>query len=309
MTEVDIAVAGGGLSGLTAGLQAARLGRQCTVLTGDVPGGLLLSIESVQGLPGHAEGIAGYDLCPMTQEQAMEAGAQCITGEVVSLAPDDASWRVETSAGPYRARSVIVASGCRLKTLGIPGEERLRGKGVSHCASCDAPLLRNRTVAVVGGGDAACQEALTLAVHAAYVHLLHRGAALRAQDFWRRRVSARRNVIAHPNSLVDEIVGEQAVRALRVRDAAGGTASELLVDAVFVYVGLAPNTEFLSELLPLDAKGRLPVDDSLRCSRRGLFAAGSVRAGSCGQALGAASDGVRAAFAAHRFLGDGAWPN
>lgn len=238
----------------------------------------------------------------------MDAGAQCIAGEVVSLAPGDGCWRIEASEGPHRARSVILASGCHLKTLGIPGEERLRGKGVSHCASCDAPLLRNRTVAVIGSGDAACQEALTLAAHAAQVHLLHLGAALRAQDRWQRRIKTQRNVVLHPNSLVDEIVGEQAVRALRVRDAVDGTAAELFVDAVFIYVGLAPNTRFLGDLLPLDAEGRLPADGSLRCARRGLFAAGSVRAGSCGQAVGAASDGVRAAFAAHRFLDDGAWP-
>ncbi len=315
MTEVDIAVVGGGIAGLGAALQAACLGRRCAAFTGGVPGGLLLSIESIQGLPGHPEGIAGYELCPMTQEQAMDAGAQCLPDEAAALVPTGNGWIVRGVAGSergaessVRARCVILAPGSRLRELDVPGEQRLAGKGVSHCASCDAPLLRGRAVAVVGGGDAACQEALTLAAHAAEVHLLVRGAALRAQAVWQARIQAQRKIVCHLQVRVEAILGDATVRALDLSGAHADGMSELAVDAVFVYAGLTPNTAFLDGVAPLDAQGRIIVDATLRSPVRGLLAAGNARAGACGQATGAAADGQAAAWAAHRFLENDAWP-
>lgn len=295
-------VVGGGLAALSAALQAARLGRSCTVFTGPTPGGMLLSIESIQGLPGHPDGIAGYDLGPMTQEAAMDAGAECITADADRLERDGEHWIVHSADGVVKAPAVILASGGRLRTLGIPGEEQLFGKGVSHCASCDAPLLRNRPVAVVGGGDAACQEALTLADHASQVHLLVRGAALGAQKFWQDRVAAQRKIAVRFGVTLEAILGEQAVRAVRL---AGG--EEVAVDAVFVFAGVVPNTAFLDDTVPLDASGRIVVDAMLRTPVPGLLAAGCVRAGSSGQAACAAADGIAAAFTSHQYLNSGRW--
>ncbi|HWP10646.1 MAG TPA: FAD-dependent oxidoreductase [Ramlibacter sp.] len=303
MNDTEIAVIGGGLAGLSAALQAARLGRRSTVFGGVAAGGLLLSIESIQGLPGHPEGIAGYDLGPMTLEAAMDAGAESVAAEAGKLERDDGHWVVRSAEGSVKAPVVILACGGHLRTLGVPGEERLAGKGVSHCASCDGPLLRNRAVAVVGGGDAACQEALTLAAHASEVHLLVRGAALRAQKVWRDRVAGQGKIAVRFGAAVEEVLGDEAVRGVRL---AGG--GELAVDAVFVYAGLVPNTSFLADKALLDADGFIVVDEMLRTSLPGLLGAGYARAGNSGQAACAAADGIAAAIAAHRYLDSAHWP-
>lgn len=288
---------GGGLAGLNAALQAARLGLVCTAFAGATPGGLLLSIDSVQGLAEHPEGIPGYDLGPMTLEAAMDAGARCIGEEAEHIERDGDRWRVAGGGQQLRARALVLATGSTLRALGVPGEARLAGKGVSHCASCDAPLLRGREVAVVGGGDAACQEALTLDAQASRVHLLVRGGALRAQAAWRDRVAAQANIAPRFGVQVDEVVGDSAVTGLRLDN------GELLpVQALFVYAGLVPRSALLRGLVELDATGHVRVDDHLRTSAPGVFAAGSVRTGSSGQAAQALSDGVAAAQATHDFL-------
>jgi thioredoxin reductase (NADPH) len=303
LNEVDIVVVGGGLAALCAGLQAARLGLRCTVFAGPSPGGLLLGIESIQGLPGHPDGIAGYELGPMTQEAAMDAGAECIAAQADQLQREGEQWIVRSADGTVQAQAVILASGGRLRTLGVPGEERLFGKGVSHCASCDAPLLRNRPVAVVGGGDAACQEALTLAAHASEVHLLVRGGALRAQKIWRDRVAAQHKIAVRCGVTVQEIRGEAAVGSVRL-----SSGDELAIDAIFVYAGLVPNTALVTDTVPLDGDGRVVVDAMLRTPAIGLLAAGYVRAGNSGQAACAAADGIAAALTAARYLDGGRWP-
>src|SRR4029079_14428979 len=180
-TEYDVVIAGGGVAGLTAALASPRAGRKTHVLTGQALGGQLISIERIDGYPGFPDGVAGYDLGPIIQEQAAGAGAEFAVSEATALIADGERWRVTTDQGDILSRAVVIATGTTLKTLGIPGEEELRGKGVSHCASCDAPLLRGRTVGVVGGGDSALQEALTLAQHVARVIVFHRGSAFSAQ--------------------------------------------------------------------------------------------------------------------------------
>lgn len=297
MTEIDIAVVGGGLAGLNAALTAAQLGRRTTVFCGAAPGGLLLSIEAIQGLPEHPDGVPGYDIGPMTQEAAMDAGAECLSAEVESVTRDGDRWLLRSAEGNVRARTVILAPGSELRHLGVPGEEAYTGKGVSHCASCDAPMLRGRAVAVVGGGDAACQEALTIAQFAAQVHLLVRGTALRARPEWQQRIAAQAKITPRFGAVVEEVLGEAAVTVVRL---AGGET--LPVDAVFVYAGLVPHTAWLGDLVPLQADGRIAVDPELQTPVAGLFAAGTARAGSSGQAAQAQADGVAAAQAAHRHL-------
>lgn len=309
MSEVDIAVVGGGLAGLSAALQAARLGRRCAAFTGEVAGGQLLSIESIQGLSGHPEGIPGYDLLPMTQEQVMDAGVECLPETAAAVAREGDAWVVRGATAAVRARCVILAPGSRLRELGVAGEREFAGRGVSHCASCDAPLLRGRVVAVVGGGDAACQEALTLAAHAAKVHLLVRGAALRAQSWWQQRVAAQRNIERHLRTTVEAFGGDDALRAVHLRRTGdGGGASELAVDGAFVYAGQVPETAFLGGVAPLDAEGRIVVNAALRSPVPGLLGAGNARGGNSGQAAAAAADGLAAAWAAHRYLGGERWP-
>lgn len=301
--DVDIAVAGGGLAGLTAGMFAARLGHTTTILTGLAPGGLLLSIEQIEGMPGFPEGVPGYELCPMAQESAEEAGAGFAMAEAEGLERDGDRWVVHSAEGDVRARSVILATGSHLRTLGVPGEQELMGSGVSHCASCDAPLLRDKVAVVVGGGDSGLQEALTLAGSVAQVIVLERGDAPTAQETYQRRVREHPAIEVRPNSEVTEIIGDGRVTGVRTSD------GEIACDAVFVYVGLDPNTDFLAGGLTLDDEGRIPTDSRLRTELPGVLAAGDLRSDTLFQAASAAGDGAAAAKAAHRYLSDGIWRN
>jgi thioredoxin reductase (NADPH) len=305
--EFDVAIAGGGIAGMTAGLTCARLGRRTVVLTGDVLGGQLVSIEKIEGFPGFPDGVPGYDLCPMMQEQAVASGAEVMMNGLERIDSQDGNWRVTTVEGDILARAVILATGSTLKKLDVPGEERLTGKGVSHCASCDAPLLRDRIVAVVGGGDSAMQEALTLAEFAAKVIILHRGEALTGQACYRDRVSAHQKIDIRFNTVVNEIFGEAAVTGLRTHNASIGVRSDLEVAAVFAYVGLQPNTAFLQDRINLDPAGGIPTDRRMRTRLIGVCAAGNVRCQSPYRAVSAAGDGASAAVAIDRYLADGSW--
>jgi thioredoxin reductase (NADPH) len=316
--EYDILVIGGGIAGLTAGLTAARAGHTTYVLTGPALGGLLLSIERIDGYPGFPDGVPGYDLCPMIQEQAVAAGAEFSAAQATQLHREDGHWRVAAGQDEVRGRAIVIATGATLKTLGVPGETRLYGKGVSHCASCDAPLLRGRTVAVVGGGDSALQEALTLAQHASRVIIVHRGTGFSAQAAYRQPVQEQSKIEVRFGTIVEEVVGDGAVTGVRTRTSDGATGL-VEVTALFVYVGLEPATGWLDGVLERDSSGRIPVDDGMRTRVPGLLAAGTVRSGSAGRAAAAAGDGAAAAVSADRYLstgtpwrrslGDGTWLN
>jgi thioredoxin reductase (NADPH) len=307
--EFDVVVVGCGIAGLNAGLASARRGRRTLVLAGGMLGGQLLSINRIDGFPGFPDGIPGYDLCPIAQEQAVAAGAEFAATDLTSLAPHEERWRLATASGEdYVARGVVLATGAELRELGVPGEARLRGKGVSHCASCDAPLLRDRVVGVVGGGDSAAQEALTLADAVARVVLLHRGDALSAQAAYRDRIVQHPKVEIRFNTVVEEIVGEASVTGLRMRDRVTGAGGNLDLAGVFIYIGMQPNTGFLDGKITLDAEGRIETDPAMRTSRRGLCAAGAVRSGWLGRAVISAGEGAAAALAIDRYLDDGRWP-
>lgn len=303
----EFIIAGGGIAGLSAGLTAAGLGRTTLVLTGDVLGGNLVGIDSIEGYPGYPDGVAGYELCPAIQEQAAAAGAEIAMTEVTGIEADGDGWRVQTTAGAHQARAVILATGTALREIEVPGAARLWGRGVSHCASCDAPLLRGQPVAVVGGGDSALQEALTLAAAASRVTVLVRGAALTAAAVFRARAEAHPGIELRFNTAVEEILGDHVVSGVRIGDAASGGAEDLAVAGVFVYIGMRPNTAYLDAATALDATGRVTVDAAMRTARPGLLAAGTVRAGAAGRAAAAAGDGVTAAIAAAGYLADGTW--
>jgi thioredoxin reductase (NADPH) len=306
-TEFDVVIAGGGIAGMTAAVTAARLGRKTLVLTGDAPGGQLMSIEKIEGYPGFPDGVPGYDLCPMLQDQAAAAGAEFMMTGLQRLDAQDGQWRVTGGEGDVLARAVIVATGSSLKKLDIPGEQRLTGNGVSECASCDAPLLRDRTVAVVGGGDSAMQEALTLAAFASKVIILQCGDVLTGQASYRDRVTAHPKIDIRFNTAVTEILGEAKVTGLRTRQSSEGAVADLEVDAVFAYVGLQPNTAVLQDRLRLDLAGQIPTDGWMRSELAGVCAAGTVRGRSPGRAVSAAGDGASAAVAVDRYLTDGSW--
>ncbi len=305
--EFEIVVIGGGIAGLSAALTAARLSRSTLVLTGTTLGGHLVTIERIDGYPGFPDGVPGYDLCPMAQEQAMAAGAEFAAANVTRIQRSGDAWHVTAEGEDCTARAVILASGTRLRDLGVPGEDALRGHGVSQCASCDAPLLRDQQVVVAGGGDSALQEALTLAAHCSAVTIVHHGPQYTAQPAYRGQVEAQSKIATVPQSEIVAILGEGAVTGVRIRDLLAGTESERECAAAFVFVGLAPNTGFIGDRSVLDSAGYVTTDLALRTQSPGLLAAGTVRAGAAGRAAAASGDGATAAIAAERFLATGDW--
>jgi thioredoxin reductase (NADPH) len=308
MEDFEIIVVGAGAAGLTAGFWASRNGRSTVVLTGETIGGQLLSIGNIEDFPGFPEGIPGYELGPRLEEQATNAGAQLRSSVANGLQPlSDGRLRVSTPEGDLRAPAVIIATGSRFKALGVPGEERLRGRGVSHCATCDAPMLRGKTAGVVGGGDSALLEALELAEHAKEVILFHRGEFLDAQHAYQERARGNSAVVMRYQTIVDEIIGDNAVEGVMTRRTDTGETERVDVGAVFVYIGMEPQTIFLQDLLELDKTGRIVTDGSLRTTLRGVFAAGDARGGSEPQAAVAAGEGALAAVTAHRYLTNGGW--
>jgi thioredoxin reductase (NADPH) len=307
-TKRDVVVVGAGLAGSTAALFAARHGLSTLVVdAGLVPGGQLFNIARIEDYPGFPQGVAGYDLCPMLQEQAATAGAEFRPGAVEALAPTETGWAVTCAGEAIDARAVIVATGATPRRLGIPGEERLLGHGISHCASCDGPIYRERAVAVIGGGDSALLETLELADHVASVMVFVRGSALRGQRTYVDRVEAAGNVTVVYDTVVEEILGEEAVSGIRTRNAATGETAEVEVAAVFPYVGSDPQTALLAPHVELYPDGRVPTDVSMRTSRPGLLVAGEARSDSAAQAVTVAGDGATAAIAAGRYLTTGAW--
>ena len=304
---VDVAIVGGGIAGMTAALTAARRGWKTIVLTGGVPGGQLISIDKVDGVPGFPDGIPGYDLAPMAQEQADAAGAELMMANCQAIEPAGGNWVLKNEEEDVSARAVVLATGASFAKLGIDGEQQFAGKGVSDCASCDAPLLRDKVAVVVGGGDSALQEALTLAEHAAKVFILERTAALTGQASYQDRIRASKKIEVRTQATVIGISGDGAVSHVRVKDLAMGNESDLATAAIFPFIGLVPNTDFVRGLLPLDSMGRVIVDSALRTGARGICAAGNVRQASSHRAAGAMGDGTVAAMSLDRYLKSGEW--
>ncbi|MBI2885717.1 MAG: FAD-dependent oxidoreductase [Chloroflexi bacterium] len=306
--DYDLIVAGGGLAGLTAALFAARYGLSTLVLEAVAPGGHLVNVERIEDFPGFPDGVAGYELCPTLQLQAANQGADFRMAEFNALEPQGKSWRVVAGDESWSARTVIVATGSTMRELGVPGEARLRGRGVSTCATCDGPLFSGQAVGVVGGGDSALQEALTLADHASQVTILHRGAQFSAQHAFQGKVMEHPKIGVQHRVAVEEILGDEAVTGVCFREVGSGSGGLLEVSGVFVYVGLVPNTSALRGIVPVGPNGHVPTDSWMRTPLPGLFAAGDIREDSPAQAITSAGDGAAAAIAAHRYLQDGTWP-
>ena len=302
MSDYDVIIIGSGLAGLTAGLFAVRQGLSTLILESNVPGGHLISIEKIEDFPGFPDGITGYDLCPNVQMQVAEQGAEFQRAEVARLETDGRFWRVFTAEDSHRAKAVIIATGSSLKELGVPGEAKLMGRGVSHCASCDGPLYNGQTVGVVGGGDSALQEALALTNYAQRVLVFHREETFSAQETYRQRVLTNGKILPRYRTTVDEILGDDAVAGVRARDLASGESSKVDLAGLFIYVGLQPNTELLKELVRLSDTGHVATDNWMKTERDGLYAVGDIRQDSASQAITSAGDGATAAIAAYRYI-------
>ncbi len=302
MRTCDLIIIGAGVAGLNAALTAARHGLSVVVVDKMGVGGQVANAERIENFPGFPQGVGGHELGPLLHEQAEAAGAEFLLDSVEALELDGKHRIVRCAAETLRARAVIIAAGSALRSLGIPGEERLLGKGVSHCASCDAPFFVGKDVCVVGGGDSALDEALTLAQHVARVTIIHRSAQLRAQKALVDKAVREGKIALVPNTIVEEILGKDTVTGVRLRDLKTNATSDRTMAGVFVFVGLEPNTAFLRGVVALDQAGHIATDIMLRTSLAGVFAAGDIRGHSVAQLAAAAGDGATAAVAAWRYL-------
>ena len=288
----DVLVIGGGIAGLTAAWAAARRGF-ATALLEEAPlfGGQVANVEALEGFPTVSE-TSGTALASALVDACRALGVVVVQEAAKGLAAGGASQQVSSETQTLRATNVVVASGGRLRALGVPGEEELRGRGVSQCAPCDGPLFRGEDVVVVGGGDAALQEALVLAGLCRSVTIVCRG-ALRARRHHVDRVTARPNVRFVWESTISAIIGAQGgVEAVRLRSVKDGAESTLACAGIFPFIGSEPNTAFLPDEFERDEAGRLRTDPSFRTSLPGIWAVGAVRAGYSGELAAAAGEGA-----------------
>jgi thioredoxin reductase (NADPH) len=300
--ETSVLILGSGPAGLTAAIYAARADLRPIVLAGYQPGGQLTITSEVENYPGFPDGIQGPELMLLFRQQAERFGARVFDAEADRVDFSGRPFRAWASGVEYRAQAVIVATGASALWLGIPSEERLRGRGVSACATCDGFFFRDKAVAVVGGGDTALEEALYLTRFASKVHLLHRRNEFRASRIMQARVESHPGIEIHRGVTVDEVLGDEAVTGIRLRDVATGTTSDLPVDGFFVAIGHRPNTAPFEGWLATDEKGYLVVEHETHSRIEGVFIAGDVHDHRYRQAVTAAGDGCRAAIDAERWL-------
>lgn len=300
--ESLVVIVGSGPAGLTAAIYAARANLAPIVLAGTTPGGQLMITSEVENYPGFPEGIDGPELMARFRAQAERFGARIVDVDVERVDFSERPFRLWAAGVEYRAQAVIVATGASAIWLGLPAEERLRGRGVSACATCDGFFFKGREVAVVGGGDSAFEEATFLTKFASKVHLLHRRDQFRASKIMVERAKANPKIEIHTNTIVEDILGETKVEGLRLRDTRTGEVREVPMDGLFVAIGHRPNTDVFRDWLEVDEKGYLVVHDETRTRIEGVFVAGDVHDHRYRQAITAAGDGCKASIDAERWL-------
>ena len=300
--NADVLIVGGGPAGYTAALYAARSGLTTLVLEGTAPGGQLAAAESVENYPGEPQAVKGWYLAERMRQGAERSGAATVLARVTALRLPGPKKLAETEAGTFAGRALIYAAGAFPRRLGIPGEERLLGRGVSFCAACDGAFFRGRDVAVVGGGNSAVSEALTLSRLCRQVTVVHRRDTLRAERQGVQALEQAGNVRFLWNAAVEAITGDKAVAGLQYRDLVSGRQALLPCAGVFVAIGRQPETTLLAGQLPLDPAGYVSADETTATAVPGVFAAGDVRSKRLRQVVTAAADGAVAAHMAAAYL-------
>lgn len=299
--EFDFISVGAGAAGLAAVQYAARSGLSALALDISMAGGQVLKIAGLENYPGVFPAANGYALIQTMQEQAKAFGAEVASAQVKSIDKIQNKFKLETSKGQYFAKAVVLATGAEHRKLNVPGEKEFEGRGVSYCAVCDGPLFKNKTIFVVGGGDAACDEANYLSQLADKVYLVHRRDQLRAQKAVADRVLANPKISVLWNSVVTQILGEQKISAVVLQNTQTGATTQMPCDALFVSVGMVPQTELLS-MLKTDPAGYIVTDEKMQTAIPGLYAAGDVRSKPFRQVVTAVSDGAIAAYEAAAYI-------
>lgn len=305
METIDIAIIGGGPAGLTAALYASRARARTVVYETALPGGQIITTDHVENYPGFPDGISGAELGDLMHAQAERFGAEFRTfASVESIEPVDLDFKLtDSEGGEVIARAVILATGAVPKKLGVPGEAEYTGRGVSWCATCDGALFRDKTVAVIGGGDAAVEEGIFLTKFASKVYIIHRRDELRATKCIQERCFENEKVELKWSRVVSEVVGDGTkVTGVNLHATNGEPDEFLPLDGIFIFTGVEPKSALVKDLCDLDAAGFVKADVNGITSYPGIYAAGDVTVGDLKQVITAASDGASAAFEAVRYI-------
>jgi thioredoxin reductase (NADPH) len=298
----DLIIMGAGPAGLTAAIYTGRARISTLVLTGTLPGGQPVNTDLVENFPGFPEGIAGPDLAQLFQSQAARFGARLKMDTVTEVDFTTNPFTVNTLSQSYQGRTVIVATGAVPRMLGVPGEEKFYGRGVSACATCDGFFYRDKKVVVVGGGDSAITEAMFLTRFAKEVVVIHRREELRATKIYQEKVLEYPQISFAWNSVVEEVLGEDTVTGVRVRNVKSGESSIIETDGVFIYIGMVPQTEMFAGQLEMDDAGYIISDERQRTNVPGVFVAGDVQDPNYRQLVIAAATGTKAAMEAGHYI-------
>ena len=304
-TVYDLIIIGGGPAGLTAAVYAGRAALKTLVLIGPGPGGQVANTDLVENFPGFPEGISGAELAQRLQSQAGRFGAQIVMDAVTRVDFSTTPFTIQTYSATYQARTAIIATGAVPRRLGVPGEAEFFGRGVSACATCDGFFYQGKRVVVAGGGDSAIAEGIFLTKFAAEVFVIHRRDQLRATKIYQERAFANSKIRFVWDSVVEEILGEQTVTGVQVRNVKTGETSVIEADGVFVYIGMDPGTELFADQIELNEAGYVITDRHQRTNVPGVFAAGDVQDPHYRQIVIAAGTGAIAAMEAERFLAEG----
>jgi thioredoxin reductase (NADPH) len=302
MTRYEVIIIGGGPAGLTAGLYTSRAGLKSLLLERGALGGQMVNATLVENYPGFPKGIAGPELGSLMHQQAVKYGLEVVTADAKGISQEQPYYSISTTEDSLEASAVIIAAGSEYRKLEVTGEEKLSGRGVSYCATCDGFFFRNREVAVVGGGDTAVTDALELSQHASKVYVIHRRDQLRAGKALQDRAFAHPKLGFIWDTVVEEALGDKVLEELKLRNVKTGQQSVLKVDGVFVAVGLMPNSQSFFNILELDDAGYIVTDETMATSAPGIFAAGDIRRNSPRQIAAAVGDGVTAAMSAFRYV-------
>ena len=298
----DVAIIGGGPAAYTAAIYASRAALSVVLLAGDAPGGQLLLTSEVENFPGFKDGILGPELMDEMQQQAVRFGAEFVTEYVDKIVPGEPH-AIHLKDRHFEARAIIIATGASAMWLGLENETRLMGRGISACATCDGYFFKDKTVVVVGGGDTAMEEALSLTHFATKVIVVHRRDSLRASKIMQDRARQHPKIEFIWNTAVTDVLGEQMVEGVELTDLESNKKTTLKCEGLFVAIGHKPATDFIADILDLDSKGYIKTRDNVFTNRDGIFAAGDVADHVYRQAITAAGDGCRAALEAERYIG------
>jgi thioredoxin reductase (NADPH) len=300
-----VVIIGSGPAGLTAALYAARANLEPLVVRGLQPGGLIATTSEVENYPGFVEGVGGFELAENMEKQAARFGAQFMDTLITNIDASKRPFVLSTDSGePITADTIIVSTGASPRKLGVPGEEKLANRGVSYCATCDGFFFRGKTVVVVGGGNSALDEGLFLTRYVDQLLIVHRRDSLRADPILQERAFSNEKVRFIWDSTVDEVLGDDKVAGVKIRNLKTGEVSEVAVDGVFPYIGHVPNTKIFQGLLNLDEGGYIIADHRQRTNVEGIFAAGDVVDHIYRQAITAAGEGCKAAMEATWYLAE-----